>query len=315
MSHYEFDWNHIEFKKVTTPVRNVIKAVLRFLVATLSLTIFYYAVFCFFISTDKEKRLIKENKTYKKSYAEMVRRSQLVGDVVEGLGVKDSEIYSEIFHTAAPSLFSLGGEDFLSQTDTVPDSDIVMYAAHKLENLEKSSQTVEDNFTAIMTKLGAKDFDLPPMSLPLENMSYAQTGASIGPRMNPYYKVETQHNGLDFIAPQGDAVIASASGVVSDLIRSRKGMGNVVEITHSGGYVTRYAHLGDMTVRKGQTVKKGQKIATVGISGNSFVPHLHYEVLKDGEVQDPVNYFFASVNPSEYAEILYMASSTGQSMD
>ena len=146
-------------------------------------------------------------------------------------------------------------------------------------------------------------------------MSYAQVGAALGEKINPFYKVPIEHNGLDIIAVQGEPVYATASGYVSDVIQSRKGQGNVVEITHQGGYVTRYAHLSDIQVRKGVQIRKGACVGYVGISGNSFAPHLHYEIIKDGEYLDPVNYLFASVSPDEYLNMMYMSVNTGQSMD
>jgi murein DD-endopeptidase MepM/ murein hydrolase activator NlpD len=97
--------------------------------------------------------------------------------------------------------------------------------------------------------------------------------------------------------------------------RSRKGLGNVVEIDHGNGYVTRYAHLADVEVRKGRELKKGSRIGYVGVSGNSFAPHLHYEVMRDTLVMDPVNHLFASVTPDDYMNMLIMAASTGQSLD
>ena len=89
----------------------------------------------------------------------------------------------------------------------------------------------------------------------------------------------------------------------------------MVEIDHGNGYVTRYAHLADVEVREGRRLEKGTRIGYVGVSGNSFAPHLHYEVLKDTLVLDPVNHLFASVSPEEYMNILIMAVSTGQSLD
>ena len=103
--------------------------------------------------------------------------------------------------------------------------------------------------------------------------------------------------------------------MVKNVIRSRKGLGNVVEIDHGNGYVTRYAHLADVEVRKGRELKKGARIGYVGVSGNSFAPHLHYEVLRDTLVMDPVNHLFASVTPDDYVNMLIMAVSTGQSLD
>lgn len=315
MGKYTFDKTHIEFRKVTNSVGNIVKTVLSYFITTVTLAIVYYAIFCGVISTDSERLLRKENRLYKKTYQEMVRKQNLIADVISGLESKDNGIYEEVFHTTAPNVYSLNGEDFLASSDTIPDRDIVNYTAAKVNILESTSSKIEENFRAIEAALSSKSTAMPPLSLPLADLSYAQTGASVGKKTNPFYKVEVEHGGLDFIAPQGDAVIASADGVVTAVIHSRKGLGNVVEITHDGGYVTRYAHLSDIVVRKGQTITRGKKIGTVGISGTSFIPHLHYEVLKDDVPQNPVNYFFASVTPHEYAEMMYMSSSTGQSMD
>lgn len=133
--------------------------------------------------------------------------------------------------------------------------------------------------------------------------------------MNPFYKVMTMHEGIDLIAGQGTPVLASCDGVVSLVKRSKKGLGNVVEITHANGYMTRYAHLADITVREGEKVQAGRRIANVGITGNSFAPHLHYEVRRDSLLLNPVNFFFASFSPEDYMKVAYMAASTGQSMD
>ena len=97
---------------------------------------------------------------------------------------------------------------------------------------------------------------LPPMTLPLEKVSPAQTGASTGMKLSPFLKVRTRHTGLDLLSPQGERVLATADGTVTAVVHSVKGAGNVVEITHDSGYRTRYAHLGAISVSKGQRVKR-----------------------------------------------------------
>ena len=77
----------------------------------------------------------------------------------------------------------------------------------------------------------------------------------------------------------------------------------------------RYAHLGDILVRKGERVSRGTVIARVGNSGLSFAPHLHYEVRRGGKIMDPVNYFFAELKPGSYREMVITALNSGQSMD
>ena len=205
--------------------------------------------------------------------------------------------------------------DFLAGLDSIPDNDIVDYAARKIAFLESCSNIVEANFRQVMAVISDSGFVMPPMTNPLENFSFAQTGASVGNKINPFYKVGMQHNGLDMIAPSGEPVYASADGVVKEIVRSRKGLGNVVVIDHENGYFTRYAHLSDVETARGRKVRKGTKIGHVGVSGNSFAPHLHYEVLRDTVALDPVNHMFASVTPEEYLNMMIMSVSTGQSMD
>lgn len=311
---YIFDKN-LKFRLAERTLFRKVKTVLKYFIATVSLSVVYYLIFALVISTDSQKELRRENRLYEKTYVDMVNRERLIGDVVSGLQLKDGQIYEEVFHAQAPSLDHLGQQSYLSAVDTIASKDIVDYTYGKTTKAEVASAKVEQNFRKILSMTEKMYGSLPPMSLPLESVSFAQTGASVGSKVNPFYKVETQHNGLDLIAPQGDAVLAVADGVVSSVDHSRKGSGNVVEIAHAEGYVTRYAHLGDITVSKGQRVVRGKKIGEVGISGNSFAPHLHYEVLKDGVNLDPVDFFFASLSPEEYADMKFMATRTGQSLD
>ena len=108
---------------------------------------------------------------------------------------------------------------------------------------------------------------------------------------------------------------ASAAGVVTELIRSGKGLGNVVVISHPGGYSTKYAHLTDIKAVKGKSVRKGDIIGYVGMSGNTYAPHLHYEVWRDTLALDPVDYVLGDISPEDYEKMRIIAASTGQSMD
>ena len=314
-SQYIFDKEDIKFRKKRTSVWAVLRKILVFFVATVSLAVVYYLIAAFLFSTDEQQRLKDENRMYAMEYPGLKDKEQLLSDVIEGLRLKDDKIYEEIFNMSAPDIDPVSGLDFLMDLDSVPDKDIVIYAEKKLDKAEGAAGRVEENFARIMQAVTDSGFVMPPMTNPIEDFSFAQTGASVGDKINPFYKVSIRHNGLDIIAHSGEPVYAVADGVVKDVIRSRKGLGNVVEIDHGNGYVTRYAHLADVEVRKGRRLEKGTRIGYVGVSGNSFAPHLHYEVLKDTLVLDPVNHLFASVSPEEYVNILIMAVSTGQSLD
>ena len=313
-SQYIFD-KDFKFRKQRTSVWAVLRKILMFFVVTISLAILYYILFALIFSTDTEKRLRDENRMYAREYPELEKKERLLSDVVDGLRLRDNGIYEEIFHTSAPNMDMVSSLDFLMGLDSIPDTDIVTYVKDKLDGLDKGVNLVEENFRRIFAAIKDSAFVMPPMNNPLEGFSFAQTGASVGDKINPFYKVKMRHNGLDLIAPAGEPVYAAADAVVADVLKSRKGLGNVIVLDHGNGYKTRYAHLADMEVRKGMKVKKGKRLGYVGVSGNSFAPHLHYEVLRDTLVMDPVNHFFASVSPDEFVNILIMSASTGQSMD
>ena len=285
---------------------------LRSLLTVLSLVVVGYVIFALVYSTPEEKRLKAENKLYAELYPGLTAKAEGLSGDIERLSRKDDIIYKDIFHSEPPT------EDPVSQlffgSDTIPDRSLVFYTAAKADRLVGEAETVDSLFVKIASSIRNAG-SLPPMRLPLDSLNHTQVGAGIGTRTNPFYTTRASHKGVDFIVARGTPVYAAADGIVSSAVRSRKGDGNTVSIKHKGGYVTRYCHLDEINVSQGQSVRKGQKIATVGMSGNSYAPHLHYEVRRDSLILDPMGYIFASVPPREYASMLYTATHTRQSMD
>lgn len=112
-----------------------------------------------------------------------------------------------------------------------------------------------------------------------------------GVRKDPFTNMPAMHKGVDFAGEEGAAVIATGAGVVT-WADSRFGYGNLVEIDHGDGIVTRYGHNKTLLVEVGDLVTKGQKISTMGSTGRSTGPHVHYEVLKRGKQIDPLPYVY-----------------------
>lgn len=123
-----------------------------------------------------------------------------------------------------------------------------------------------------------------PTSMPVTDYPYLSS--SYGWRSNPVTRRYTMHEGLDFSAPRGTPVLAAAGGVVLEA-KPESGYGNLVEIDHGGGLVTRYAHASELLVKQGDLVARGQMVARVGSSGRSTGPHLHFEVRLAGQPLDP----------------------------
>lgn len=284
-------------------------------VAACSLAIVFYFLSSLFISTDTERNLQKENRMYERMYSGMLERRDLLETETEALRQKDDEIYRAIFHTSAPEAAPSAMLSSVNASDTIPRRKLTSYTSEKVASLRESASQVEDDLLRVFSILASGQGKTPPMEPPLDNVSYARVGASVGMKLNPFYKVDAEHGGLDIIAAQGDPVRAAQAGVVTSVVHSRKGMGNVVEIDHGNGYRTRYAHLSDVSVSRGMKIPAGRKIGSVGISGNALVPHLHYEVLRDTVPQDPVNFMFARLTPEEYADMTFMSINTRQSLD
>jgi murein DD-endopeptidase MepM/ murein hydrolase activator NlpD len=116
-------------------------------------------------------------------------------------------------------------------------------------------------------------------------------------RRHPVMRISRPHKGIDIAAATGEPILAPAKGVVHFSGYRSGGYGNMVEIDHGFGYVTRFAHCSKLLVHEGQTVERGQVIAAVGSTGLTTGPHLHYEVEVNGKQVDPLNFIITDVIP------------------
>jgi murein DD-endopeptidase MepM/ murein hydrolase activator NlpD len=123
------------------------------------------------------------------------------------------------------------------------------------------------------------------------------------------------HWGMDFTAPRGTPVYASGDGVVTRADNRASGFGKHIRIDHGYGYVTLYAHLSRYNVKRGHKVKRGDLIGFVGSTGRSEAPHLHYEVRKDGQRINPINFYYGSLTAEEFENMLKYANQENQSLD
>lgn len=153
-----------------------------------------------------------------------------------------------------------------------------------------------------------------PAIQPVSNKNLKQTASGYGNRIDPIYKTVKFHAGMDFSANVGTPVYATGNGTVQKA--GWEGLyGNCITIDHGFGYVTRYAHLSKIGVRKGQKVVRGEKIGQVGSTGKSTGPHLHYEVHLKGHIMNPVNYYFMDLNADDYDKMIQIASNHGKVFD
>jgi murein DD-endopeptidase MepM/ murein hydrolase activator NlpD len=165
-----------------------------------------------------------------------------------------------------------------------------------LQLIEQTTDQRKDLMTAIESRLfeqKIKKMMLPTRS-PIPDVA---AGSAFGWRIDPFTGLSAMHEGLDFAANIGTPIYSAAGGVVVAQ-EAHPQYGNLVEIDHGNDLLTRYAHLSRSAVKKGDLVKRGQKIAEVGNTGRSTGPHLHFEVLVRGVAQDPQKFLRMGAGPA-----------------
>ena len=284
------------------------------LLFSLVISVVYYVIFSLFFDTDVEKEIRRENDLYASQLPVAEKYARMAINDLAYLRSRDENIYRCIFKVEAPKVDRLMESDILVDEDE-PGGTLAASTWKKSSRAMAAASRIEDDWKAVYDIICDKSFSSPPLATPVRDMNCSNVGAATGMRMNPFYKVAVRHDGIDIIASEGTPVYAAAGGRVTKVAVSDGGYGNEVEISHSHGYVTRYAHLKSFCVNKGQKVKMGTLIGSVGNSGRSFSTHLHYEVLKDGTVMDPALFFLHSFTPDDYLKVLVMSTSSGQSLD
>lgn len=156
-----------------------------------------------------------------------------------------------------------------------------------LDDLERLTGQRTDLLTVMESRL--VDQRLKKMMVPTQNPVNAPVGSRFGWRIDPFTGRQALHTGLDFLATYGSPIMAAAGGVVVTA-EMHPEYGNMVEVDHGNGLVTRYGHASRLLVKKGDLVKRGQQLALVGTTGRSTGAHLHFEVLVQGAQQDPARF-------------------------
>jgi murein DD-endopeptidase MepM/ murein hydrolase activator NlpD len=207
---------------------------------------------------------------------------EAIGERVSGLaGVKPEEL-KQIAPSAPRG--GQGGPFVPARTPSVEQLHGMM------DSLDEAAEQSTDLFTMIESRLFEKKLAslMVPNSPPLN----VAVGSGFGFRSDPFSGRAALHTGLDFAADVGTPIMAAAGGMVRSA-NFHAAYGNLLEIDHGNGLTTRYAHTSKILVKPGDIVKRGQTVALVGTTGRSTGPHLHFEVMVDGVLQNPAKFLYA----------------------
>lgn len=186
-------------------------------------------------------------------------------------------------------------------------SEVLTSAQAMIERLTREVKLQQTSYDEIARRMEQnKTFFAHLPAIKPMNGSYSLNG--FGMRVHPVLRVYRMHDGIDIINDVGTNVYAAGDGVVRFAGRTQGGYGVVVEVDHGYGYSSLYAHLSQVLVKSGRTVKRGELIARCGRTGLVSGPHLHYEIRHNGAKQNPVDYFFDDVDASRYRTLLASAA-------
>ena len=318
---YYYNTNTLRYEKLEVPLRVKLLRVFGFVAAALvTAGLISYVAFQF-IGSPKEKILQQQNENLRDRYKQLDNQVQSITQQMRELEKRDNDVYRAIFE-ANPIPDSARAKELENKLEVatvqgIKDNQLVSSILTTLNNLASRISAQKKSYDEVdeLVKNKAALLSHTPAIQPVSNKDLNRVASGYGYRIDPVYKTTKFHAGLDFSAPQGTPIYATADGTVSMSGNSGNGYGNHVIINHGYGYETLYGHMVRVKSRNGQAVKRGEVIGWVGSTGKSTGPHCHYEVHKNGEKINPIYFFFNDLSPEQFDLLLKKAAASNQSFD
>ena len=318
---YYYNTNTLRYEKLVVPFRVKLLRILGFLAAAAVTALIIVVLGFQLLDSPKEMLMRQENQRIKEDYVLLNNKVKTMQQQVTDLEKRDNHIYREIFE-ANPIPDSarakrLEKQQEIKLTEGMEDNELAYAVAAVLDNLDNRMAVQKKSYEEIeqMIKNKEKLLAATPAIQPVSNKDLSRIASGFGYRIDPVYKTVKMHAGLDFAAPQGTPIYATADGVVKLAGNTGNGYGNYVVINHGYGYETLYGHQYRIKVKPGERVKRGEQTGWVGSTGKSTGPHVHYEVHKNGQHIDPIYSSYNDLTPEQFDRILKMAASGNQSFD
>jgi murein DD-endopeptidase MepM/ murein hydrolase activator NlpD len=318
---YFYNTNTLRYEKLITPLRVKLLRVFSFIAAVAVAGFLFMQIAYRYFPSANEERLMLENERMQDKIGLVQQQIQQMSRQLRDLEKRDNEVYRSIFE-ASPIPDSARAKMMEKQQEqrliaSLTDKELNGSIIEQIKNLSNRIFAQNKSFDAIDNMVKNKEALLAatPAIQPVSNKDLNRLASGFGYRIDPVYKTTKFHAGLDFAAPQGSPVYATADGVVEVAGNLGNGFGNHVVINHGFSYETLYGHMVRLKARTGQKVRRGEVIGWVGSTGKSTGPHLHYEVHKNGKELNPVYFFYNDLTPEQFDRLLKIAAAGNQSFD
>jgi murein DD-endopeptidase MepM/ murein hydrolase activator NlpD len=317
---YIFNTHTLSYEKAVVTWGSRLLRIFAFICASLVFSLGISSIAYLFIDSPKEKILKSELNTMKDRYNILNTEVKSLSEVLDELQYRDGNIYRVLFETdpiPSESWNAGGGGNKYRNLDKYSNGDLIKNISVRVDKLKRQMSIQSKSYDAIANLVKNREQMLSsiPSIQPVTNKDLTRMASGYGMRTDPVYKVRKFHAGMDFTSPVGTEVYVTGDGVVDNVNFSYGGYGNEIIVNHGYGYRTRYAHLSKFKVRPGQKVKRGDIIGLVGNTGKSTGPHLHYEVLKNGDAVNPVYYYYNDLKDDMFSKMLEKSANEGQTLD
>ncbi|MFI3304444.1 MAG: M23 family metallopeptidase [Rikenellaceae bacterium] len=265
------------------------------------------AVFSYVFYTPKAHQINTENIELVRQYEMLQGRINAAQNRLDQIANRDNEVYRSLF-----GLDKLPSSDLTKpyprsnyeSLEGDPYSPLLISTWEKMDVLAKNIYYQSLSFDELQQLAKSKErlASAIPAVWPIDRTELKWGIGAFGMRLHPIYKRNIMHKGIDLACDTGKPVYATADAIVERSLQGLRntGYGQMLLLKHEFGYQTRYAHLSQRFVNKGDTVRRGDIIGLVGSTGGSTGPHLHYEVIVNGKVVNPINFFNRDMSKEEY---------------
>lgn len=299
---YQFNKHTLSFEKVKT------KPLKRLVVVTCILLLGYLINTMLLSNVNNISELHLQKKRTQLIAGFMGKQKQIdsLQMVLVELQSNDEVVYRAVLQKESmpPSirLAGTGGGTPENNISAFAGNDVVAKLNAELKALSNQFEIQVKSYKELDAALRTKiDFeDRKPAIQPVSVRDLIRISSYFGHRHDPFTGKAKSHHGIDFTGKEGTPIFSTGLGVVEKVKHSNRGYGNEVIINHGFGFKTRYAHLHEIIVNEGQTVKRGDTIATMGSTGRSTGTHLHYEVIYNNRIQNPIYYFTDNLSEEEF---------------
>ncbi len=299
----------LRYERVTLSPRQRARVVAIFSVGLIALAVLLRFGFERYYPTPRQVIYERENNNLRAEYVALNSHLQQVEAELAELRNRDDRFYRSILSLEpVPSSIreaGTGGSESNMHLRNLRKPGLVLDVSERIDKISNRMQIQSSSLENIyMEAVTNQQFLASKPSInPISSGDPIWLTSTYGYRNDPFTGKRTAHHGIDLAGPYGLAIHCTGDGVVISSETSRHGYGKEVLVDHGFGYVTRYAHLQEIKVKQGQKLQRGEVLGTLGNTGRSTGPHLHYEIRKDGSPVNPMLFFYENLTPGEYTQL------------